>query len=89
MSNVLTLRISPAKLARLDRLAAAAGRDRSAYVRRLIDDAIEGKGHAGRRYKFASVDLLGSLSIGLGPGTNENIRRLVRQRLRGRREAHR
>ena len=89
MSNVLTLRISPAKLARLDRLAAAAGRDRSGYVRRLIEDAIESEGRAGRRHKFASADLLGSLSIGTGPGTNENIRRLVRQRLTGRREAHR
>jgi hypothetical protein len=76
MSSVLTLRISPAKLARLDRLAAAAGRDRSGYVRCLIEEATESEGRAGRRrHKFTSADLLGSLSIGAGPGTNENVRR--------------
>jgi hypothetical protein len=90
MSNVLTLRISAAKLARLDRLAAAAGHDRSGYVRRLIEEAIESEGRAGRRqHKFASADLLGSLSIGAGPGTNENVRRTVRQRLTARRETYR
>ena len=80
MSNVLTLRISPGKLARLDRLAAAAGRDRSGYLRHLIEEAIESEGRAGRRHKFASADLLGSLSLGIGPGTKKNIRRIVRHR---------
>jgi len=89
MSSILTLRISPSKLARLDRAAAAAGRDRSGYLRRLIDDALENDGRSGRPHKFASADLMGSLCIGNGPGTNENVRRIVRQRLAARRETYR
>jgi uncharacterized protein (DUF1778 family) len=88
MSNILTLRVSPAKLAELDRAAAAVGRDRSGYVRQLIEHALSQKGRRAR-HKFASADLLGSLSLGIGPATNKTIRHLIRQRLRGRHETHR
>src|SRR5258708_18676049 len=88
MANVLTLRISPAKLAKLDKLAAGSGRDRSGYVRSLIDTALE-RPQRTARHKFASADLLGALSIGNGPATNENTRRIIRERLKVRREAPR
>ena len=90
MSNILTLRISPARLADLDRAAAAVGRDRSGYVRQLIEQALLRKGR-NSRHKFASSDLLGSLSLGIGPATNRTIRRVVRQKLKlkARHETHR
>jgi len=88
MANVLSLRISPAKLAKLDQRAAQSGRDRSGYLRELIDEALQ-RPQKPARHKFASTDLLGCLSLGVGPATNENTRRIMRQKLRQRHEAHR
>jgi hypothetical protein len=88
MSNVLTLRLSPAKLARVDRRAAELGRDRSGYVRALIDEDLhlpEGK----RARRFASEDLIGAFHTGQGTADNALVRRLARQRLRERREKNR
>lgn len=88
MSHILTLRISPAKLAKLDQKAAQSGRDRSGYLRELIDQALQGPQNPDR-HKFASTDLIGCLALGVGPATNENMRRIIRQKLKQRHEAHR
>jgi len=88
MANILTLRLPPAKLAKVDRRAAELGRDRSGYIRALIDQDLEQPaGH--RRHKFASEDLLGAFDTGQGTADNATVRRLARLRLRQRREKHR
>jgi predicted DNA-binding protein len=87
MASILTLRLPPAKLARVDRRAAELGRDRSAYVRALIDQDLE-RPADNRRHKFASEDLIGAFDTGQGTADNATVRRLVRQRLRQRREKH-
>ncbi len=87
MANILTIRLAPAKLARVDQRAAELGRDRSGYVRALIDKDLEqpiGHGHS-----FASEDLIGAFNTGQGTADNAMVRRLVRQRWLQRREAHR
>lgn len=88
MSNVLTLRLPPAKLARVDRRAAELGRDRSGYVRALIDQDLEQPAGA-RPHRFASEDLIGAFDMGQGTADNPTVRRLVRRRLLQRRAKHR
>ncbi len=84
MANVLTLRLSPGKLARVDRRAAEIGRDRSGYLRALIDQDLE-RPTESDRHKFASEDLIGAFDTGQGTATNALVRRLARRRLlRGR-----
>jgi hypothetical protein len=88
MANILPLRLPPAKLARVDRRAAELGRDRSGYVRALIDrDLDQPAKQAG--HKFASEDLIGAFNTGQGGADNATVRRLVRLRLRERGEEHR
>jgi len=78
MSYVLTLRIEPGKLAKLDKRAAAVGQDRSSYVRHLIErDLISAEP---RKHKFASADLLGAYRTGIKSGDNKTIREIVRSR---------
>jgi hypothetical protein len=88
MASILTLRLPPAKLAKVDQRAAELGRDRSGYVRALIDQDLDRP--AGRlRHRFASEDLIGAFDTGQGTADNATVRRLVRQRLLQRREEHR
>ena len=82
MPNVLTVRMSPAKLAKLDRRAAQAGRERSEYVRALIEQDLKQQPES-PRHVFASGDLVGTFAIGV-PTDNRSVRRLIRQRLRER-----
>ena len=88
MAKVLTFRLSPGKLARVDRRAAELGRDRSGYIRALIDEALEQPARTGR-HKFASEDLIGAFSLGYGTADNATVRRLARERLPRRREKNR
>ena len=88
MANILTLRLLPAKLARVDRRAAELGRDRSGYVRALIDLDLEQPAKQ-PGHKFASEDLIGALNTGQGGADNATVRRLVRLRMQERREKHR
>ncbi len=86
MANILTLRLAPAKLARVDQRAAELGRDRSGYIRALIDRDLEQP--ARRRHKFASEDLIGAFNTGQGTADNATVRRLARERWLQRREKH-
>jgi hypothetical protein len=88
LANVLTLRLAPAKLARVDQRAAELGRDRSGYIRSLIDQDLE-RPAGRRRHKFASEDLIGAFNTGHGTADNATVRRLARQRWLQRREEHR
>ena len=87
MSKVLTFRLSMAKLTQVDRRAAELGRDRSGYVRALIDHDLSRP--PARRHKFASEDLIGAYNTGLGSATNATIRRRARERLVRAREKNR
>ena len=84
MANILTLRLSPAKLARVDRRAAELGRDRSGYIRALIEQDLEQPAEP-RRRTFASDDLIGAFNLGNGTADNATVHRLARQRLLERR----
>ena len=88
MANILTLRLSPGKLARVDRRAAELGRDRSGYVRALIEQDLDRPAEP-RRHTFASEDLIGAFDLGQGTAENATVRRLARQRLLQRREKNR
>jgi hypothetical protein len=88
MSTILTLRLSAAKLARVDRRAAEIGRDRSAYVRSLIDQDLDHTAGVSR-HKFASEDLIGAFNLGQGTVDNSTVRHLARERLRRGREKNR
>jgi len=79
MPTILTVRMAPSTLAKLDRRAAEAGRERSAYVRAMIEEDVK-RSASKPRHVFASRDLLGKYAIG-GGSDNESVRRIVRQRL--------
>ena len=85
---MLTFRLPSGKLARVDRRAAELGRDRSGYIRALIDQDLEQPGRPGR-HKFASEDLIGAFSLGHRTADNATVRRLARERLARRREKNR
>ena len=88
MTQVLTLRIKPALLAKVSSRAARLGLDRGKYVRELIErDVAQGDPRSQRR--FASEDFVGSVPLGLGPYTNDRVRDAVRTRRRAAREKNR
>ena len=88
MANVVTLRLPAGKLARVDRRAAELGRDRSGYIRTLIDQDLA-QPRERNRHKFASEDLIGAFNLGQGTADNATVRRLVHARLQRRREKNR
>src|SRR5438128_2078824 len=55
MANILTIRISPVEMAKMDRRAAQLGRDRSGYVRSLIEQDLKAA-PIPRKHVFASED---------------------------------
>jgi hypothetical protein len=72
--------MAPQKLARLDRRAAELGRNRSGYVRSLIEEDL--KTHPKpSKYVFASKDLVGCVSTGIKEGDNATVRKIVRDRV--------
>lgn len=89
MTRVLTLRVPPHLLAKADARAARLGLGRARYVRDLIEqDVADGPG-TGPSHRFASEDLVGKYTTGLGSATNSRVREVMRQRLRARREKNR
>jgi hypothetical protein len=89
MTQVLTVRISPALVAKADARAAELGLDRGKYVRSLIEQDVNERRRAGPRRKFASEDFIGSVPLARGPYTNRRVRALVRDQVARKREKNR
>jgi hypothetical protein len=88
MTRPFSLRARPSLIAAIDARAAQLGQNRTNYILSVIErDLTEKK--PSRPHKFASHDLIGSVSTGTGPATNENTRRIIAQRLKERREKNR
>jgi hypothetical protein len=81
MTATLTVRLSPGKLAKLNKRAAELGQDRSSYVRGLIEEDLLAAPKTAR-HTFASEDLVGCVSTGLSSGDNATVRDVIRQKLR-------
>ena len=86
MTKPISLRARPSVIAAIDARAARLGQDRTKYILSLVEQDLTEEKKTPRRYKFASHDLIRCVSIGNGPATNENTRRIIRQRLKERRE---
>jgi hypothetical protein len=86
MTQVLTVRVPPALVAKADARAAELGLDRGKYLRSLIEQDLSASAHQRRKRKFASEDFIGSVPLGLGPYTNRRVRAVGRQRLTAKRE---
>lgn len=81
MTQVLTVRVPPDLIAKVDARAAELGLDGGKYVRTLIEqDDASGSRH-GRKRRFASEDFIGSVSLRQGPYTNRRVRAIVAARL--------
>jgi hypothetical protein len=86
MTQVLTVRVPPALVAKADARAAELGLDRGKYVRSLIEQDVSTRGRDRRKRKFASEDFIGSVPLARGPYTNRRVRAIVRERLAAKRE---
>ena len=86
MTQILTVRVPPALVAKADARAAELGLDRGKYLRSLIEQDVRASARKGRKRKFASEDFIGSVPLGLGPYTNRKVRAVVRERLAAKRE---
>jgi hypothetical protein len=85
MTTTLTVKTPPAKRARIEKRAAELGfADHAKYLMHLVDRDLAGKRIASVRRKFSSADMIGCVAIDIGPGTNANIRRVMRERLKAR-----
>jgi hypothetical protein len=89
MTRVLTVRVSPALVAKADARAAELGIDRGKYVRSLIEQDVNTSRRSRRKRTFASEDFIGSASVGDGPYTNRRVRTLIQARLGAKREKNR
>ena len=72
MTRVLTVRIQPELLAKVEARAAQLGLDRGKYVRDLIEQDVQQVRSTPRQ--FASEDFVGSMAKGLGPYSNRRVR---------------
>lgn len=82
------MRARPSLIAAIDARAARLGQDRTKYILALVErDLNEEK--KPRRHKFASADLMGSVSTGIGSGDNATIRKIIQQRLKKRADKNR
>jgi hypothetical protein len=86
MTQILTVRVPPALVAKADARAAELGLDRGKYLRSLIEQDVRASGREQRKRKFASEDFIGSMPLALGPYTNRRVRAVVRKRLAAKRE---
>ncbi len=80
MADVLTLRLPPGKLAKVDRRAAELGQQRSSYLRSLIEADLQ-RADGPRQHVFASEDLVGCVRTGIKKGDNRTVRKVIRDRL--------
>ena len=80
MTKPISLRARPSVIAAIDARAARLGQDRTKYILTLVERDLS-EALTPRRHKFASHDLIGSVSTGLKSGDNATVRRVVRQRL--------
>ena len=87
MTQVLTVRVPPALIAKADRRAAELGLDRGKYVRSLIEQDVTTTARSKRT--FVSEDFIGSVPLARGPYTNRRVRAMVRERLAANREKDR
>jgi hypothetical protein len=88
MTKPFSVRARPSLISAMDARAARLGQDRSKYILTLVERDLSSEKKT-RKHKFASYDLIGCVSVGNGPATNENTRRIIRQRLNERREKNR
>jgi len=86
MTQVLTVRVPPALVAKADARAAELGLDRGKYLRSLIEQDLSASARERRKRKFVSEDFIGSVELALGPYTNRRVRAVVRERLTAKRE---
>ncbi|HKY39027.1 MAG TPA: hypothetical protein VJN18_23980 [Polyangiaceae bacterium] len=86
MTQVLTVRVPPALVAKADARAAELGLDRGKYLRSLIEQDLSASARQRRQRKFASEDFIGSVPLGVGPYTNRKVQAVVRKRLTAKRE---
>jgi hypothetical protein len=77
MSTVLTVRVSPSLLSRLDRKAASLGRARAEHVREVLEQDLSSP--APRLKRFACLSLKGRYALGQG-SDNPAVRRALRRR---------
>jgi hypothetical protein len=88
MTDVLTLRMPPQKLAKVDRRAAELGQDRSGYVRGLIEEDLR-TATKPRKRVFASEDLVGCIATGIRTSNSAHFRKIIRERLTARYDKNR
>ena len=88
MSEVLTVRIAPRLLAKLEERAVQLGLDRSGYVRSLIEQDLAGARPQPER-RFASEDLAGAFRLGGKPADNPHVREVLSRRSTAKRETDR
>ena len=88
MTQILTVRVSPALVAKADARAAELGLDRGKYVRSLIEQDLDTARHP-RKRRFASEPFIGSVPLARGPYTNRRVRAIIRARLGATREKDR
>ena len=75
-TSVLTVRLSPPLLTRLDRKAAAMGRTRAEHVRQVLEADLSAEQPKSKR--FACLPLKGRYALGLG-SDNAAVRRALRR----------
>jgi len=86
MTKVLTVRVPPELLGRLEARAASLGMGKSKYLRKLIEEDVEADG-GGAGCRFVSEDLVGVYTAPepVEAATNRRVREVMRQRNQGRR----
>ena len=88
MSRVLTVRIGPGLLAKVEARAARLGLDRAGYVRSLIEHDLAAATAKSQR-RFASEDLVGAFRLGGLSATNQRVREALSRGVRSKRETDR
>jgi hypothetical protein len=83
MTNVVSLRMAPEKVAAIDRQAADAGLDRTKYLLRLVEEDLSRARKSKTRRRFASLHLLGKFR------SEGSSNRAVRAALKARSEENR
>jgi hypothetical protein len=90
MTRPFSLRARPSLIAAIDARAAQLGQDRTKYILSLVEhDLTEKDKTPARRHKFASADLIGSVSTGIKSGDNATVRAVITQRLKERAQKNR